>query len=445
MVFIDEPAAGLFHADPGSGNAGLAEVGVFVFMDQKQHVVVPRQVFDCHEGHDVLGVPVDAAGQGVFYFIGPFQPLGVVAGIIGQRYGIAPAVDGDAGTAVGHALYGLGGIISRRLPAQGYGDEEGHDQVEGDANRRQDGDEALVTAQVGGEGDGNGNHVRERIGHVFRSHALVKDKDDDSPGRKKLFFYGQGISHAAQAGKASCSQTSSQLVNWFIFLCGQRQREYPGKEAQQEHGRIVIPHVIPGMLRHGSPQDVVDADELADEITAVHHVHGYVPQAGDDKEQQQPRPQLDMQEYGFEISPPQQKQDDNQPRQDEAYWPLGQDGQGGAGVGAVVQTRPPFAVGKVKQHERRRKEDEQGHVRNDGVGKVEIFQRRHENQGCDEARLFVVQARRETIGHDDADEAEDGREKAGGEFRRAEQGKGGHELPVKQDGLVVPVIAENAR
>ena len=59
------------------------------------------------------------------------------------------------------------------------------------------------------------------------------------------------------------------------------------------------------MLRHGSPQDVVDADELADEIAAVHHVHGYVPQAGDDEEQQQPRSQLDVQENRFEISPPQ--------------------------------------------------------------------------------------------------------------------------------------------
>lgn len=79
------------------------------------------------------------------------------------------------------------------------------------------------------------------------------------------------------------------------------------------------------------------------------------------------------------------------------------------------------------------------------MGKVKVFQRCHEDQGRDEARLFVVQARRETIGHDDADETEDGREKAGGKFRRAEQGKGRHELPVKQDGLVVPVIAENAR
>ena len=231
LVFIDEPAAGLFHADPVAGNAGFVEVGVFVFMDQKHYVVVLRQVFNRHEGHDVLGIPADVSRKGVFDFIGPFQPLGVIAGVIGQRYGIAPAVDGNAGTAVGHTLYGLGGIISRRLPAQGYGDEEGHDQIEGNANRRQNGDEALMMAQVRSKGDGNRNHVRERIGHVFRSHALVKHEDDDGPGHEELFLHGQGICHAAQASKASRSQTSSQLVNRFIFLCGQRQREYPGKEA----------------------------------------------------------------------------------------------------------------------------------------------------------------------------------------------------------------------
>ena len=68
-----------------------------------------RQVFDSHEGHDVLGIPADAARQFIGNVISLFQAISRMAGIIGQGYGVAAAIGDDSRFIIGQAADDLSG------------------------------------------------------------------------------------------------------------------------------------------------------------------------------------------------------------------------------------------------------------------------------------------------------------------------------------------------
>ena len=51
----------------------------------------------------------------------------------------------------------------------------------------------------------------------------------------------------------------------------------PGQHADRVQDQIVIPDIVTGVLRYGSPQIVVQSKKHIDELHAVEGVHGVIP------------------------------------------------------------------------------------------------------------------------------------------------------------------------
>ena len=359
-----------------------------------------RQVFDSHEGHDVLGIPADAARQFIGNVISLFQAISRMIGIIGQGYGVAAAIGDDSRFIIGQATDDLGGIISRSLLALRHDDRTRSGYVNGQDDAGHVEDQAVIFLQIRRKADGQGNHIREGIGHVFRRHELIGHENRSRPDDEELGLHGQG-----RQAQSFFPPGRRDFPGQAIVAPGQGQGEDPGYEAGQEDGAVIIPDIELRMFGNGSPQDVMDTDELTDEVAAMHGVHRTIPDEGDGQEQDQAGKELDVQQ-GLEVPAPYEEKQDDQPGLEEADRPFGQDGQAGKGVGQVIPARLAFAVGDVKGHEAGRIKDEEGHIRNDGLGEVKIFYRRQQDEAGQESRLLIVEAGREAIGQEDAGHTE---------------------------------------
>ena len=76
---------------------------------------------------------------------------------------------------------------------------------------------------------------------------------------------------------------------------------------------------------------------------------------------------------------------------------------------------------------------------------VPVLDGEREDHRREDAGAAAVELRAEAVRHEYANGGKECREQARGEVRHAEELERRDELPVKQDGLIVPVIPEDAR
>ena len=362
-----------------------------------------------------------------------------MAGIVCQGYGIAATIGDDRRFVIGQAADDLGGAIRRGLSALGNDDGKGHSHIDGDDDAGQVEDQSVIFLQIRRKTDGHGNHIGKGIGHVLRRHELISHENHSRPDDEELGLHGKG-----RQGQPFFPPGRCDFPGQAIVAPSQGQCEHPGHEACQEDGTVIIPDIILGMFRDGSPQDIMDADELADKVTAMHGVHRAIPDEGNCQEQEHAGKELDMQQR-LEVPAPYEEEQDDESRLKKTDRSFGQNGQAGKGIGQVVPAWLPFTVSDVKGHEAGRIKDEERHIGNDGLGQVKIFHCRQQDESRQESRLLIVQAGREAIGQEDTHYAEQSREKAGGKVTDTEEFKSGNEFPIKENRLVIPIIAEDAR
>lgn len=160
------------------------------------------------------------------------------------------------------------------------------------------------------------------------------------------------------------------------------------------------------MLSHARAQEVVHAEERVDEVHAVQRVHDVVPRAADDKEDGHAGQPHHVQKL---LCPPPHAEEDEQDeaRQQEADWPLRQDGQPREEEGQDVEPAPAAAVREVERNQHGVEEEDEGHVRDDGLREIEEGNRRAEEDGRDERRAPVVELAREVVRLEHIEHGED--------------------------------------
>ena len=128
----------------------------------------------------------------------------------------------------------------------------------------------------------------------------------------------------------------------------------------------------------------------------------------------------------------------------QAYRALRQDGQSREEEGREVEPSPAAAVSEVEGDEHGVEEEDERHVRDDGLREVEEGDRRTEDDGREEGRSPVVELAREVIRLKHIDR-EHSRKKARSKLSRAEDLESREEFPVKEDRFIIPVIPVDAR
>ena len=198
------------------------------------------------------------------------------------------------------------------------------------------------------------------------------------------------------------------------------------------------------MLCHRRAQSVVHAEERVDEVAAMQQVHRHVPSPCDDKEQHEAAGHMAAEQHA-EAALPGEEDEDDEARQRKADGALRQHRGGSRRKGQVVVAALARLIALIEAHERQADRHPERHVRDDRMREVPVLDGKREDHRREDAGAAAVELRAEAVRHKHANNGKECREKARGEVRHAEELERRDELPVKQDGLIVPVIPEDAR
>ena len=198
------------------------------------------------------------------------------------------------------------------------------------------------------------------------------------------------------------------------------------------------------MLRHRRAQGVVHAKERVDEVAAVQQVHRQVPDARDGEEQHEAADHVAAQQHA-EAALPGEEDEDDEARQRKADGSLRQHRDSSRRKGQVVVAALARLIALIEAHERQADRHPERHIRDDCMAKVPVLDRQRQQHRSAKTRAAAVELRAEAIRHEYANDGKECRKQARSEVRHAEELEGRDELPVKQDGLIVPVIPEDAR
>ena len=141
---------------------------------------------------------------------------------------------------------------------------------------------------------------------------------------------------------------------------------------------------------------------------------------------------------------PQQKQQDNQPRQAEADGPLIQHRHSGRSKGQVIPVVIFFAVAAVEGYEGQGHRKEQGHIRDHRMADIPGFQGSGKDEGRHKGNMRGVEPPPPPVKQAHGGQHGQGRCQPGGEVRKAEQIKGRRQLPIEKNRLIKPEIAQDA-
>lgn len=182
-------------------------------------------------------------------------------------------------------------------------------------------------------------------------------------------------------------------------------------------------------------------DEVQKEIFAVEIAHGAVPGAGYQDEKDKAGKEVHMGHF-LQVFFIEEKEQARKPGKEDADGALGEGGQGSKEIAEEI-VFPVFRIPQVEESHGAAHEKEEGGVGNDGLGENPAFHRGAQDDGGEPACLFPIGAAGKPVGKEDGSGAQNGGRKAGGHFIKAEEGKGKGQLPVVENGLVIPVAAVN--
>ena len=175
----------------------------------------------------------------------------------------------------GKIVHESGGGCAASLSAHGNGDEDEEGQIE-DAEGSDEDAHALPveTAEEARRQDGDGEDRREGVGWILRGHALIDENRAERPDEQE-----ERVLFREGAAKGS----SPLLPDFFCRTPDERQG--PWEETREEKKDVVIPDILSGMFGDGRAQEIVRAEERPEEVCAVQAVHGVVPTASNEQEE----------------------------------------------------------------------------------------------------------------------------------------------------------------
>lgn len=175
----------------------------------------------------------------------------------------------------GKIVHESGGGCAASLSAHGNGDEDEEGQIE-DAKGGDEEAHALPveTAEEARRQDGDGEDRREGVGWILRGHALIDENRAERPDEQE-----ERVLFREGAAKGS----SPLLPDFFCRTPDERQG--PWEETREEKKDVVIPDILSGMFGDGRAQEIVRAEERPEEVCAVQAVHGVVPTASNEQEE----------------------------------------------------------------------------------------------------------------------------------------------------------------
>ena len=193
------------------------------------------------------------------------------------------------------------------------------------------------------------------------------------------------------------------------------------------------------MFGDGGAKEIVDAEEVQEEIGAVKVAHETVPGTGDHGEEGEAGEEMDVLHFAEVFVIGKEKQG-GKTGKEEADGALGEDGKGGGDVAEVV-VPSVFGIAQVEEGDRHAHEEEEGRVGDDGFREEPALDGGAKDDGGEPADFFVVDAAGEPVGEEDGGAPEKGGGQAGCHFIEAKERVGKCQLPVVEDGLVVPVVS----
>ena len=174
----------------------------------------------------------------------------------------------------------------------------------------------------------------------------------------------------------------------------------------------------------------------------LHHRH--IPERADGKEQHEAQEDMDGQQFP-ETPFPCEEHEDDEPRQAEADRPLRQHGNAREREGEIIPALLAPHIAKKERDEHARERGDERRIRDDGMADIPALDRRAEDDGRDEADALAEQPSAEAIRQQHAHDAPESRKEPRSKIRDAESLERRDELPVEEHGLVIPVIAVDAR
>ena len=283
------------------------------------------------------------------------------------------------------------------------------------------------------------DHVRKGIRHVFCLDQFKEKNCHKTPGDKKLCA---GIAVREPVLRFQHLQQLPDFLLQHSCPSCQGQCKGPGCAAQQEDQQIIIPDILPGMLGNSCPQQVMHAKELQQEIAVMEHDHGTVPEGTDGRIKQQTAAKLHPFQSS-QITAPGEEEEKAESRQGKTYGALRQCCQGCACIGCIAPPGPAFRIGKPERHKSEGQEQKECHVRDDGPGDIEEFDARCQDETCRESPSGPIEAVDEPVGQLHAQHPADGLGHTGGKFTDPDEFIRKDQLPVIEDGFVIPVMVKN--
>ena len=198
------------------------------------------------------------------------------------------------------------------------------------------------------------------------------------------------------------------------------------------------------MLGDRRAQDIVNSQERIHEICAVRQIHITVPRCADREVDREPRQNPNAHEC-TKVPPQYEKYEDNQTGQKNPDGAFGQCRQSRTGIRGVEISSPARFVAEEKRRKRPPKKDKKAHIRKNELRKHGIEHTGAEDQRRPKGCPLVIEAPRKGVSQEKPENTEEGGEKPRGKICHAERRKRRDQLPVKEDGLIIPIIAIDLR
>lgn len=405
---------------------GHQEGGAAVVLGNQDGVGIVDQLFLCNEGHYVLCIPGQGArfhGSNLISRFCAVDSLSAVedsggAVIIQEGDGLSGGVKMGQGFAYFFAGMGKHDGRSHRNGQHRVHYAQGKT---GFLNA-----EIMIFVQHRSE-DGRGEQGGEGIGGVLGSHHLEEAEHYEGVNQKQL----GGIIGALKV----------QLLIFPAAVQGAGDEEAPGCKAGEINDEVEIPLVVRRMFGHRGTEHIVYADEVQEEIISMEIAHGAVPGAGNDGKDGKTGKEMHMGHF-LQVLLVKKEEQAGQARQEDTDGALGEGGQGSRYVAQEI-VFPVFRIAQIEEGNGGAHEKEKGGVRNHRFGKDPVFQGSGKDDGGKPACLFSVGAAGKPVGKEHGGGAQNGSGQAGGHFIEAEEGKGKGQLPVIENGLIVPVAPVN--
>ena len=198
------------------------------------------------------------------------------------------------------------------------------------------------------------------------------------------------------------------------------------------------------MLGNCCPQKIMRTKEGIDEITAMQAVHRRIP--GHSHCQTQQRAAYKMHPLQHAPVPlPQKKQSNNQSRQQHANRPLRQHCKTCRAIHDIPIARLAVAIAKIEEQQRCTEEKEQHGISNHRFADEKKLHTAQEHQRTAKAAALIVQLAAAPGHQGQAAQAKQRREKARSKLRKAKHFIGQGCQPIKENRLIIPIMAINLR